>query len=161
MYEARALAEHLRQQGYGDDEALLVDSIEGETDALAAVDRILDQIGEAEQTQVVLQLRERELAERRARYDARAISLRSTLLGWMADVGIQKLERPEATVSLTKGRPGVIYTQDLSVDMLDPRFIKTTTAPDKSAIRKAVLEGEVVIGAELSNSPPSLVIRRS
>jgi hypothetical protein len=159
MFEAKLLADHLRAHGE-DDEVLIVDMIEGQTSALEAVDRIIAAIGEAEQHQAVLKIREDEMADRRARFAKRTESLRGTLLAWLGDVGLKKLERPEATLSVSEGKPSVNYTADFGVG-LPEQYLKTTTAPDKAAVRKAVLAGENIIGAALGNSPPTLAIRRS
>lgn len=159
LYQAKLLADMLKQLGENDDQ-LLIDTIEGETNALDAVDRILTAIGEAEQHQAVLKLREEEMANRRQRFDARAQSLRKTLCAWMGDVGLAKIERPEATISVLAGKPSVTYSEDFGA-ALPAQYLRTTTAPDKAAVRKAVLAGETIIGATLSNAQPTLTIRRS
>jgi hypothetical protein len=82
-------------------------------------------------------------------------------LAWLTDTGLKTLERPEATLSVTAGRVGVNYTADFGVETLPEQFVKTSREPDKAAVRKAVLAGETIIGAEISNAPPILTIRRS
>lgn len=159
MYQARLLTDHLRAMGEVD-ETLLADMIEGETDAMHVVDRILAAIGEAEAHQAVLKLREEEMAARRQRLAAKATSLRASLCAWMGDCGLAKLTRPEATLSVSAGKPSVTYSEDFGAG-LPSKFLKTTVAPDKAAVRAAVLAGETVIGATLSNAMPTLTIRRS
>jgi hypothetical protein len=160
MHQAKLLADHLRSMGE-DDEQLLTDMIEGETDALAVVDRILAAIGEAEQHQAVLKLREEEMAARRQRFDAKAKSLRASLCAWMGDTGLTKIVRPEATLSVSAGKPSVTYSEDFGVGLPEKFLKQPPPQPDKAAVRAAVLAGETVIGATLSNSMPTLTIRRS
>ena len=160
MFEAKLLADHIRSLGEGDDEQLMIDMIEGETDAMGTVDRILEAIGMAEQHQAVLKLREDEMASRRQRYDARARSLRGSLAAWMSDCGLKKIERPEATLSLGEGKASVIYSEGFGADLPD-EYVKVSRSPDKAAVRAAVLAGKSVIGATLSNAQPVLTIRRS
>jgi hypothetical protein len=160
LHQAKALAEHLRFLGL--DEESVEMSIASETDAFEAVDKILAAIGEAEQHQAVLKLREEEMTERRTRFATRAASLRSALSAWMADVGLNKIERAEATLSLSKPKATVIYSADFHPSTVGEKFLKPPTREiDKAAVRAAVLAGESVIGATLGNPAPTLTIRRS
>jgi hypothetical protein len=46
LTQAKALADYLREQGFLDDEDLIADTIEGETDAMEAVSRLLRWLAE-------------------------------------------------------------------------------------------------------------------
>jgi len=73
--------------------------------------------------------------------------LKQTLKGAMELYGIVELKSPTLKVNFRKSESVII--QDLS--LIDDKFIrtKTTKEPDKTAIKQAIKDGEVVIGAEL------------
>jgi hypothetical protein len=73
--------------------------------------------------------------------------LKQTLKSAMELYGIVELKSPTLKVNFRKSESVII--QDLS--LIDDKFIrtKTTKEPDKTAIKQAIKDGEVVIGAEL------------
>ena len=79
---ARLLAE-LEAQGFGDDDQLLLDAIEGETDAMEAVSKLLRHIGESEALAASVKAYEGDLAARRKRYEERVKSARTAILNFM------------------------------------------------------------------------------
>ncbi|MDR3736067.1 MAG: siphovirus Gp157 family protein [Acidobacteriaceae bacterium] len=113
-------------------------------------------VGEAEAFADSIKYRIDDLAIRKARYDARARSLRNAVVSIMDILGEQKLTQPDFTVSVRAGSPGVVITD---ADNLPDRFVKITRAPDKAALKVALSDGEVIDGVEWSNPRPSLTIR--
>jgi hypothetical protein len=67
-----ALRESLRQLGEGDDDTLLLDSIEGETSLLEAVDKLLLTIAESAGLEVGARTAAAEIAHRADRFAKRA-----------------------------------------------------------------------------------------
>lgn len=63
---------------------------------------------------------------------------------------------PHGTISISAGKPAVVITDE---DSLDERFVTIKRVPNKTEIATALKDGEVVEGAVLSNSLPTLSIR--
>lgn len=155
---AKALADALRQAG-ADEDDLICDMIEGETDAMEAASRLLRWMGERGAQAEALKALEADYATRRKRFEAGVQSGRQALMTFMDLIGVKKLERPEATLSLREGGVTVIYAADFDAEKLDEGLQKWTCAPDKAAVKEWLAEGKEVPGAALSNSPPVLTVR--
>jgi len=82
--------------------------------------------------------------------------LKDTVKDAMVRFGIDQVKTPTINLSV-RDYPSVEIINDAE---LDRRFItvKTTEAPDKTAIKKAIERGETVTGAVL-NFNPSLIIK--
>lgn len=129
-----------------DDNALLLGTIEGETDVLEMLDRVVEQ-----------SIADNRLAdaarERAKRIAARADRAREIALRIIEALGVSPLERPIYTASLTHPRkPLVTNPADLP-----KAYIRES--PDMHAIGKSLRAGEEVPGAVLSNPAPQLTIR--
>jgi hypothetical protein len=100
------------------------------------------------------------LAGRMARKSQRIERRKGAIMAAMELAGVQKLELASATVSVGKGKPAVIITNEAA---LPPGYVrtKTTVTPDKVAILKALQQLEDVPGAVLSNAIPILTVRKS
>lgn len=154
---AAALRESLRQLGEGDDHTLLLDSIEGETSLLEAIDKLLLGIAEAEGLARGVRGAIAELEAREARFEKRAEAGRAVIEQAMMVAELPKLERPTGTLSLVARGPKVEVTEEAEIPAEfwktgDPRL-------DKKSLLAALKEGRAVPGACLSNAAPSLTIR--
>jgi hypothetical protein len=156
---AKALADALREGGFGDDEDLILDTLEGETDAMEAVSRLLRWMNERQATAQSLKTLEADYAARRKRFEEAVKSARGALARFMDETGLTKIERPEATLSMRQGSPSVIYPADLDPETLPEKFRRWTCEADKAAIKDAMLAGEEVPGLTLSNGGTSLAVR--
>lgn len=156
---ASNLASYLRQAGFADDEDLICDMIEAETDSLNDVSQVIRWIGEREAMSESLKAYEGELAMRRKRLDEGVANARKALVAFMEATGLRKIERPEGTLSVRPGGVQVIYAGDFKAEALDEKFQKWTCAADKAAIKEALQSGETVPGAVLSNGSPVLTLR--
>lgn len=155
---AKALADLLRERGF-DDEDLILDTIEGEGEALEAVSRLLRWMNERQATGQALKALEADYAARRKRYEEAVKTARGALASFMDVLGVKKIERPEATISLSARGPQVIYPADLDPESLPEQYRKWTCEADKVAIKEAMLAGEEIDGLSLSNGETSLVVR--
>ncbi len=154
---AIALRDALRDMGHEDAE-FIRDAIEGETNihelvaAVAAEDAldnaIIDGIGELQLATI----------DRKERIAARVAYRRELLLKAMEAAGLTKLATPAGTVSVGHSAPKVIV---IAEDEIPEQFIKVIRQPDKRAIGDALKAGEFIPGARLSNSEPSIRIRRA
>ena len=131
--------------GDGDDR-LLLDTIEGQTSVFDIIDRL------AEQSIADKLLAERG-AERLKRLEARADRARSTIQRMMEALGVPKLERSIATMTVADGPRAVIVTDQQAL----PEFY-WRKAPDKVQLARDLKAGKQIAGAELANGAPVLRI---
>ena len=158
-FKAKLLADALREAGFADDEDLLADTIEGETNAMEALSTLLRWIALRAAHQEALKAAEADFAARRTRMAESVQSARSAISRFMDETGLTKIERPEATLSMRDGAPGVVYADDFAAESLPDELQRITVSPDKPAIRIALGNGQIIPGAVLSNSPRVLTIR--
>lgn len=140
-----------------DDPTLLLDTIEGETGLLEAVDALLARMAETRALIAGTEIVAAELDARRRRFEARLASDRALIEQAMSIAELDKLERPAATLSLAKRQPRVEVQTESDVparfwNAADPTL-------DKKALLAALKAGEAVPGACLSNAAPTLSIR--
>lgn len=138
------------------DETLRLDSIEGETDAFALIERALSERREAETMALAISDREGELATRRLRFDRKAEAMKALIKNIMLAGGIDKLTLAEATLSITKGRASVEITE---VAELPQGFFALERKPNKQAILASLTAEQPVPGARLVPGKPSLMVR--
>jgi hypothetical protein len=151
--------EHLKAMGFGDDDDLIMDTVEGESDVLDKVSRLLRWMALQEANAEALKAVEADFASRRGRYSERVQWARTALERFMTEVGMNKIERPEATLSVRDGKPSVIYSPDFSVENLPDDLVKTKKEADKAAIKAKLDGGGEVPGATLSNGSRVLTVR--
>lgn len=139
-----------------DDDILRADMIEGETDAFDFLSQIVARINDAAAlaggTATVIA----DLECRLERFERRQRSLRDLAFAVMTAADISKAELPAATLSIRKGTPKVVITDEHA---LRPEFLRVRTEPDKAKIKEALAGGEFIEGATLSNAEPTLSIR--
>ena len=73
-------------------------------------------------------------------------------------MGERKIELPHGTASLSTGRQTALITDEAAIP---DRFVKIVTERkiDKAELLAALKDGEVIEGATLTNSMPSLTLR--
>ena len=69
---------------------------------------------------------------------------------------LKKVELPEATLSQRNSPPQLVGNVD--PELLPDDLCRIKREPNKTAIKEALLKGDLVPGMYLSNSPPSLTI---
>lgn len=149
----RALADDI-----GDDEQMRSDTVEGETNLFEAFDRAIARVSELKAYEAAIAEQIAQLQKRKERFDNQRETIRAAVLNAMADIGVSKIERPAATLSIGKPKPTcrIFAEADLPTKFLK-EVVKVT--PDKAAILEALKAGEAVPGAELANGAPTLSIR--
>lgn len=152
-----ALKESLRQLGEEGDETLLLDSIEGETSLLEAIDKLLLAISSDQGLEAGALAAAEKLRTRADRFAKRAEAARALIEQALLVADLPKIERPAATLSLVARAPKVEVTEEAEIPA---EFWKTGDPTlDKKSLLAALKEGRAVPGACLSNGPPSLTIR--
>ena len=131
-----------------EDHALLLGSLDGETDIFEVLDRVVES-----------SIADNKLAEaareRAKRVEERARKSREIALRIIEALQVSPLERPIYTASITYPRKPLVT----NADELPDTYIRH--APDMVAIGKALRAGETIPGAELRNPEPQLTIRVS
>jgi Siphovirus Gp157 len=97
----------------------------------------------------LLRLKEKQLAERRRRFEKFGDAVRSSLHQQMLDWGIKRVEGQEFSFTVKKNPPRVEIVNE---EAIPAEFISYTPAVNKSAIKSALEEGKEVPGAELVQS---------
>lgn len=142
-----------------DDDAALLDTVDGETDlkeVLAGMAAIVNTYEEyAEALKRIIDANK----ERKDRFERKADKLRQSI-GWaMQEAGLKKVEAADVTLSLRNNPPSLVTTIEPEDAPENFRTVKTTYAFDKKAIKEAIAEGDGPEWAHLNNQPPSLQIR--
>lgn len=127
-----------------EDEDLRLGMIEGETDLLKILDRLVKEELDAEAVAEGLGLRMRDMSTRAGRFMRKAEAMRELIKSLMKAAKQDKITLPEATISISKPRMSVGIE---NVDDLPQGFFKTERKADKAAIKAAFDAGEQVPGA--------------
>lgn len=138
---------------------LIADTIEGmEGEFSDKVEQLLAIIKNQKAYAEALKEESKKLADRAKAYESRNESIRQYIIENMA-----KLERKsmkagihEITVRKPVQTVSIDNADDLPVDLVDYR---TTTVPDKTAIKLKLKAGEEVAGASLKTGKPSLIVK--
>lgn len=164
VQQALAVARELRARLEADgvdlaqDEELLLGTLDGETDALDVVRRLVRHSTAMGAMADAAGGRIEALTARRARFQARAEASRRAALEMLGALGAPRVDDAEFTATVRQGSPGVVVTDEAA---LPDRFVRTKRTPDKAAIGAALRAGQDVPGAMLKNSAPSLQVRTS
>ena len=142
----------------GEDADLMVDMVEGETNLMEAIDgllaRSLDDRAHIKGLNSVIA----DLEARKRRFERRIDTSRALIEQALMIAEIEeKIERPIATIFLTRRQPTTIIETEAEI----PSKFWITGDPklDKKAISAALKSGEIVSGAVLSNQAPTLTVR--
>lgn len=150
------VAEFVREQS--DDEELLLDMLEGETDLFEIVRKLLEANEDDEGRKVALTEQMNIRKERRDKCDNRIAKRRELIRELMEIAGIQKLPMPEATISRQKVKGKVVVKE---AEAVPHEFCKVVYKPDMEKIK-----AEYLISTTLPNwlgiepERETIVIRR-
>ena len=139
-----------------EDETLLADTIEGETDAHHFLSRLVqDELFIKAQADALSETI-KAFGEQKARFARQVEARRELMLRIMDACQIRKAPLQEATLSLRDGSPKVVITDEAA---LPEEFVRWKSEPDKTAIKEALSAGQDVPGAALSNGTPTVSLR--
>jgi hypothetical protein len=151
-----ALAASIREAA-GDDDLAFTDTLDGETDTIraarAAVRMIQSNEGLCETAKQMAQ----RLMARAKDFEDRGQRGRDALSHFMQEIAATSLVLPEATVSLSAGRPSLAGDSDPAA--LPDDLVKIERKPDRAKIKDAINAGRVIEGYSLSNARPRLQLR--
>lgn len=155
-HAARSLLLSIRDIVDGDEGATF-DAIEGETDLFEALQSALVRLAELDAYAEGIKAHIEAMKARAARFDAQAEKIRAAITSAMEEVGLKKIERDIATVSLRASPPKVVITSE--ADIPSSFWKEPPPVLDKKAILEALKGNQHVPGAELSNRSTAIQIR--
>jgi hypothetical protein len=153
---AALVVKALQDAGIGPDDPDYETLIESECDALERLKRMLRAARMTEANAKALKDIEADMKERRARFEAKAETLRAIVKQAMQTLNLPKIEAPDLTASLTTTRPSVVIEDETAIPS---QLCKVVRSPDKTAIKAALEQGEAVPGASLSAPSQTLTVR--
>lgn len=139
-----------------EDEDLLKDTLEGETNFNEIMEKLVTQVREQDMLAEAVAARMTSLSERKTRYGTRERFYRALILRLMQAAGLTKHRTTEGNISVGNAPDKVIITDEAAILA---EFTRTTVEPNKTAIKEALKSGIEVSGATLSNGGTSLTIR--
>ena len=153
--EIRRMSDSIREM-CGDDEDTFLDTLDGETDAMDILGKLIQERTECS----IYEASAKELAEtytaRAKRLSAKQDALSITIGHLLDAMGQTKIQHPLATVSRTKPRKKVVVVDQHDI----PSQLTTVTVkPDMTAIKKQMDAGELVPGCEYLMGSPSVTVR--
>jgi hypothetical protein len=123
---------------------------------VGAVDRMKRMIRAAREKEVMVEaLRgmERDMKERRTRFEEAALTLRGQVIWGMSELGLPRLVAPDFNVSLSPGKPSV---KVLNEALIPDEFCRMKREPNLTGIREFLEAGGLLEGATLGNPVPVL-----
>ncbi|HWJ89069.1 MAG TPA: siphovirus Gp157 family protein [Pelagibacterium sp.] len=138
-----------------DDSDLAADTFEGMgfNDLLA---RLLGGAQDAKHFSAAIADRIGELRQRQERFSRKQDAMRALMFRLMTAAGQQRVQLPEGTLSVSKGRDSVLITDETRLPKWAMRVVKS---PDKTAIGERLKAGKKVAGAEMKPGEPGLTVR--
>lgn len=156
--QIRRMADLIATTEDRDEEAGFLDTLEGETDAMEVADYLIREALKADAMAEASKALEKAQAARTKRFENRARATRRAMLDLMDATGLKKLERPAATISRRAGSLRVEIEDGADVPS-QLCTVKTTTAPDKAAIKAQIEAGVEVPGCSLVRGDDSVTVR--
>ncbi len=155
---AAGIMEVLRARDMDDDADLVLDTVEGETGFLEAIDQALVEIDACAVIVMGCTAVESDINARRKRAEDRRDKVRAALEQalMIADVR-EKIVRPTATLTMRKIKPGWVVDDESQVPA--EFFVPQAPKLDKSLLR-AFAPDKTVPGCHMNNGSVSLIIRR-
>lgn len=157
LMQVKAVSDML-MDAYGDDDQLLLDTLEGETDLYELVSHLLNGIERDEGDVKILaeQVADRSLRSKRAANRIKA--RREAIAALMEAAGLETLKLPEATVSWRMTAPKLAVNDSLAVP---DEYTAIKRVPDKAAIDAAfAVDGELPNWLTVDPARPSIIVRR-
>jgi hypothetical protein len=134
----------------------LLDTLDGQTDALDILDQLIAQDRDAAALATAIKAQISDLTARKARMEARSRAAKAAMLTLLDAVGARKIERPAATVSRRSGSASVVITDETAVPS---QLCQIRKVPDKKAIKAQIDAGEDVPGAEIKIGADGVTLR--
>ena|ERR1700761_3319259 len=160
LYEQIGLAAEIREHlalMQVEDEVLISDTFEGQTDIYECMDWLLRKVAEESTMQDAIASRIKALQQRKLAAETREQSWRGLLQRAIEATGLKTVKRPEATITLAPKPAGIEIIQE---DLIPDEFfvVETIRKLDKKKLKEAAVLNSVP-GVSLDNGGVSLRIR--
>jgi hypothetical protein len=152
--QATALRQEFPQ--LAEDEELLADTLEGETDLHKLIDKLVAQVRENTAMGEAMAERIGMLRDRQTRVMTRSNFYRGLIHRLLEHTGVKAVPTVEGKVSVVSAPEKVIITDEAAIPK---EFMRIKMEPDKSAIKTALKDGKHISGATLSNGGTTIAIR--
>lgn len=153
--EIRRMSDNIRAM-VGDDEDCFLDTLDGETDAMDVLGKLIQERQEMKANEAAVKDLAKTYQERAARLNAKADAISQTIGHLLDAIGSKKVAHPLATVSRTKARQSVLVTNP---EEIPTQLTKVKRSPDLAAIKEQLEAGEFVPGAEIKLGNPGVTVR--
>jgi hypothetical protein len=153
--EIRRMSDNIRAM-VGDDEDCFLDTLDGETDAMDVLGKLIQERQEIQANEVAVKALAKTYQERAAKLNAKADAISQTIGHLLDAIGSKKVAHPLATVSRTKARQSVLVTNP---EEIPTQLTKVKRSPDLAAIKEQLEAGEFVPGAEIKLGNPGVTVR--
>jgi DNA-binding transcriptional ArsR family regulator len=140
-----------------EDEDLLHDMLEGETDLFAALSSLATYVAATDALVASLNGTLSEFRDRKSRFETRVEVLREVMLKLLQTANLKRVELPEATLSQVRRQPQIVGEVD--ADALPDDLVRIKREPNRTAIREALDNGRELPGLSLSNAAPGLMMK--
>jgi len=153
---AENILRQLRQTHDIDDDMVSI-VIEGETNLASVIDQAINRRNDLHSMIKAIDDRSNDLEARRYRYKMALIAIDSALLLALEATGQRKIETAESTIFLQASPPSVVITDETKIPA---QWMRTKDPePNKIEIKKALIKGDRIPGAELSNQFQTIRIK--
>lgn len=143
----------------GDDDLAFIDTLDGAGNSIDAAREVVRFLAATEALESAAKALSARYQARAQDFASRQERARSALLHFMGEIGERTLVLPEGTVSVKASGARKLLGDGDPLTM--PReFVKTKQEVDRAAVKRALEQGVDVDGFALSNSGPSLAIRK-
>lgn len=139
-----------------EDETLLEDMLDGETDLKPVLSKLVSKRNFAQAMSAAAKEVAANASERSARFGRQADSLKALAHSILDAAGLQKITLPEATLSISKARTFVNITD---INELPQGTFTTERKADKATLKRLLEAGETIPGAELVMGDETLTVR--
>lgn len=139
-----------------DDADTFLDTLDGETDALDVLGKLIEERVQAKSFEEANKAIAQQYWDRAKRMVARQEAISQTIGHLLDAIGETKVQHPLATVSRTKARQKVKVVEEGEVPT---QLCKVTTRPDLTAIKAQLDAGVNVPGVEIEIGNPSITVR--
>tara|TARA_R100001369_G_scaffold61509_1_gene88395 strand:+ start:453 stop:938 length:486 start_codon:yes stop_codon:yes gene_type:complete len=153
--EISAMSDQIRMIT-GDDQDTFLDTLDGETDAMEIMGKLVEERTEAAAHEVAMKDLAATYSTRSKRLAARQNAISITIGHLLDAMGETKIKHPIATISRTKARWGVKIFDEAEIPS---QLTKVTIKPDLAAIKKQMDQGESVPGCQFQMGQPSITVR--
>lgn len=158
--ETAALWQSVRAIVGEDDDQALIDTVDGEGDAIQGLRYAVRLAIECEANALAAKALASDYRERQKLLEGRAERYRQSAAAFLQEVGEKSLRLPEATISWRHTGPQIVGDIPSAADLPD-HCVKFQRVKHEPSIKAALEAGESIPGLSLSNGGIGLTVRRA